>query len=69
MPQKQQPISPNFLPRLPEVKEQILVSADEQAEVIVGDAATYTIIDWAKENADSLLTNQPITITKSVGII
>lgn len=51
---------------LAEVKEQIISSANEQADAMVGDAATYTIIDWAKENTDLLLTSQPTSVTKPV---
>lgn len=52
--------------RIPEVKELIIKSAVEQAELMLGDAVTYTVIDWAKENADSLLENQPTIAAKTV---
>lgn len=47
------------------VKQNITELAIEQAEALVGEAATYTIIDWAKENAESLLIDQPDFIERN----
>ena len=51
---------------LPEVKQHILDTLNEQAQNMVGEAMTFSLIDFAKENEESLLTDQPETIAKPV---
>lgn len=45
--------------RLDSVKQKIVNLATAEAENMLGEAMTYTLIDWAKENYDSLMENQP----------
>ena len=51
---------------LPEVKEHIVDSLNEQANNMIGEAMTYTLIDFAKENQSDLLENQPEVLVKPV---
>ncbi|XP_039271884.1 RWD domain-containing protein 4-like isoform X2 [Styela clava] len=51
-----------------DVKQSIMESATEQAELLIGEAATYTIIDWAKENAELLMAEQREVVTREEGI-
>ena len=51
---------------LSEVKEHILKAMNEQAESMIGDAMTYSLIDFAKENEEDLLSEQPEMVAKPV---
>ena len=44
---------------LPEVKQIIIESLNNQAQSMIGEAMTYSLIDFAKENQDELMANQP----------
>ena len=48
------------------MKENIITLAYEQAEGMLGEPVTYTVIDWAKENAESLMADQQETTAKIV---
>ncbi|ELU00560.1 hypothetical protein CAPTEDRAFT_162406 [Capitella teleta] len=45
---------------LPEVKEAIKEKLSEQVEDLLETAMTYTLFEFAKENADELLADQPV---------
>ena len=49
---------------LPEVKQHILDALNEQAQSMIGEAMTFSLIDFAKENESELLAAQPETIAK-----
>ncbi|XP_064459774.1 RWD domain-containing protein 4-like [Ornithodoros turicata] len=42
-----------------EVKQAISVALSEQAELELGTPMTYTLFEWAKENAEQLMEKQP----------
>ncbi|XP_013780037.1 RWD domain-containing protein 4-like [Limulus polyphemus] len=43
----------------PEVKTEIVSKVLEEAEQLLGMPMTYTLLEWAKENSEKLLENQP----------
>ena len=45
-----------------EVKEGIVKAVTEEGEQLLGMSMTYTLIEWAKENMETLLEKQPGTI-------
>ncbi|XP_057709975.1 RWD domain-containing protein 4 isoform X2 [Corythoichthys intestinalis] len=51
----------------PETKRLILSKLEEQVEANLGDAMTYTLFEWAKENREALMENHraavPATLT------
>ena len=44
-----------------EVKEGIIKAVSEEGEQLLGMSMTYTLIEWAKENMETLLEKQPGT--------
>ncbi|XP_002126570.2 RWD domain-containing protein 4-like [Ciona intestinalis] len=44
------------------VKESIVDQLKEQCEIMLGDAMVFTIIDWAKENHEQLMAEQPLQV-------
>ncbi|XP_076372888.1 RWD domain-containing protein 4-like [Tachypleus tridentatus] len=47
----------------PEVKTEIVSRVLEEAEQLLGMPMTYTLLEWAKENSEKLLQNQPEHLT------
>eukprot|EP00918_Siedleckia_nematoides_P092799 GHVU01203702.1.p1 GENE.GHVU01203702.1~~GHVU01203702.1.p1 ORF type:complete len:186 (+),score=38.88 GHVU01203702.1:257-814(+) len=47
---------------LPAVKEEIVKKVKEEGENWIGSAATFTLFEWAKENAEDLMVNQTIIV-------
>ncbi|XP_077401484.1 RWD domain-containing protein 4 [Vanacampus margaritifer] len=47
----------------PETKQLILSKMKEQAEANLGDAMTYTLFEWAKENQEALMENHRPLVT------
>ncbi|XP_076369463.1 RWD domain-containing protein 4-like [Tachypleus tridentatus] len=47
----------------PEVKTEIVSRVLEEAEQLLGMPMTYTLLEWAKENSEKLLQNQPVHLT------
>lgn len=45
-----------------DVKESIIKSVTEEAEQNLGMSMTYTLIEWTKENQESLLDKQPDSV-------
>ncbi|XP_077445775.1 RWD domain-containing protein 4 [Stigmatopora argus] len=47
----------------PETKKVILSKLEEQVEANLGDAMTYTLFEWAKENQEALMENHRPVVT------
>lgn len=51
---------------IPETKQLILSKLAEQVEANLGDAMTYTLFEWAKENQEALMENHRPVVTAVV---
>ena len=51
---------------LSSVKADICRQLDAEAEVNLGYAMTYTLIEWVKEHLEELFANQPLTLETCV---
>lgn len=47
---------------MPSVKEDICRQLAAEAELNLGCAMTFTLIEWVKEHFEELLANQPLTL-------
>lgn len=50
------------------VKEAIKKKLLDEAEMYLGCAVTFTLMEWVKENLELLLTDQPLTLETHVDI-
>lgn len=51
---------------LPDVKCSVLKTLNIESESLLGEAMLYSLIDYAKENHDDLLIDQPLQIAKVI---
>jgi hypothetical protein len=50
------------------VKEDIRSKVLKEADVNIGSAMTYTLIEWVKENLEELMVDQPSTMDTSLNL-
>jgi hypothetical protein len=50
------------------VKEDIRSKVLKEADVNIGSAMTYTLIEWVKENLEELMVDQPSTMDASLNL-
>ncbi len=50
------------------MKEDIRSKVLKEADVNIGSAMTYTLIEWVKENLEELMVDQPSTMDASLNL-